>query len=66
MPAIVLTVNANGEVGDLWNWQNFTGVRFARYFASRMILLVSSTMQTHVPLTETPSPAKWSTLRFSF
>ena len=26
MPAIVFTVNANGEVGDLWNWQNFTGV----------------------------------------
>ena len=26
MPAIVFTVNANGEVGDSWNWQNFTGV----------------------------------------
>jgi PAS fold len=26
LPAIVLTVNASGEVEDLWNWQNFTGV----------------------------------------
>jgi len=35
-------------------------------FASRTILPVSSTMQTLVSLTDTPSPAKCSMLRFSF
>ena len=35
-------------------------------FTSRMILPVSSTMQTLVSLTDTSSPPKWSMLRFSF
>ena len=48
LPAIVLTVNANGEVEDLWNWQNFTGVSANRAMAHGWLDTVHSEEQQAV------------------